>query len=109
MAEPAKSWHEVLRNNRRCSIDTRCVWEVTGQQLTCAEPADPFLSAISDYMDLDEHRQQRRDATTDKVETVSLNDLLEEHSAPSYVDDLSLDTEGTEFEILRDLDPTGTT
>ena len=35
------------------------------------------------------------------VETISLNDLLAEHSAPSNFDLLSIDTEGSEFKIFQ--------
>lgn len=101
LAEPAKIWHEDLRENRRCIVDTRCVWALSGQQLPFIEAADASLSTISDYVDADGHREQRRDSVTYPVDTVSLNDLLDEHSAPKRIDYLSLDTEGTEFEILR--------
>jgi FkbM family methyltransferase len=104
VAEPAKSWHRALRENRRCIVDTRCVWELSRQHLSFAEPVDALLSTISDYKDVDDHRELRRDSVTYLVETVSLNDLLEEHSAPTRIDYLSLDTEGTEFEILRTFD-----
>jgi FkbM family methyltransferase len=104
VAEPARAWHDVLRANRRCEVDTRCVWEYSGRTLTFAEPADPFLSTVNDYLETDGHGANRRESATYEVETVSLGDLLAEHDAPQRIDYLSVDTEGTEFEILRSFD-----
>jgi len=39
-----------------------------------------------------------------QVPTISLNDLLRRHGAPAEPDYLSIDTEGSEFAILRELD-----
>ena len=35
------------------------------------------------------------------VKTITFNDLLEKYNAPLFIDYLSLDTEGSEFEILK--------
>lgn len=104
LVEPAKAWHGELHQNRRCVIDTRCVWDRSGQQLPFTEATDTSLSTISDYVTVDGHRQHRRDSVAYLVETISLNDLLEEHSAPTRIDFMSVDTEGTEFEILNAFD-----
>lgn len=36
-----------------------------------------------------------------KVETALLNDILEKYNAPSFIEYLSIDTESTEYEILK--------
>jgi len=61
------------------------------------------LSGISDHIDC---YKQKVDANKQQiiVKTISLNDLLEKYNAPPFIEYLSLDTEGSEFEILKSLD-----
>ncbi len=59
-----------------------------------------LLSGISTY--IDRHKDTvNSNKTTINVKTLSLNDLLEKYSAPTFIEYLSLDTEGTEYEILK--------
>ncbi len=104
VAEPAKIWHQALLVNRNCSIDTRCVHDSTGSTVTFRETEVPELSVIDSLKDLDQHSQDREEAKTYPVETVTLLSLLDHHGAPSTIDYLSIDTEGSEFEILQNFD-----
>lgn len=102
VAEPARMWHRELRRNRKCHVETRCVWSASGATLRFSEAAE--LSTISDYVDSDLHAADRQGKDSYEVRTISLNDLLEEHNAPRVIDYLSIDTEGSEFEILNTFD-----
>jgi FkbM family methyltransferase len=103
LAEPARCWHSSLRENRRCYIDTNCVWGSSGSTLVFNEVEAAELSTISDYSSIDLHHQARLKGKTYSVNTLSLGDLLEKYDAPSHIDYLSIDTEGSEYEILNNL------
>lgn len=104
LAEPARCWHHDLDANRRCLIEHRCVWKASGEKLAFNEVTDPELSTLSSFSDDDFHRAARRQHQSYEVETISLNDLLLTHQAPGTVDFLSIDTEGSEFDILAAFD-----
>jgi FkbM family methyltransferase len=93
-----------LDANRRCLIEHRCVWKASGEKLPFNEVTDPELSTLSSFSDDDFHRAARRQHQNYEVETISLNDLLLTHQAPGTVDFLSIDTEGSEFDILGAFD-----
>jgi FkbM family methyltransferase len=104
LAEPAKSWHTDLRKNRGCHIEEACVWGASGQTLIFNEPAVAAIATINDYSDSDFHAKARENGTLYEVSTISLNDLLEKYEAPHEIDYLSVDTEGSEFDILSNFD-----
>ena len=114
LSEPAKVWHETLRKNRDCIIDTRCVYSVTGDQIeffeTKSEQNDfkkygPELSSLKIFHDSGDWATKVRmnNSVEYLVETVCLNDLLSQNGAPFHIGYLSIDTEGGEFEILKSL------
>lgn len=104
LAEPAKGWHAALKHNRTAAIDTRCVWSQSGVTMDFKETKLAEYSTLSSLADGDVHSEQRVEGQHYPVVTVSLNDLLKEHNAPGEIDYLSIDTEGSEFEILRSFD-----
>lgn len=104
LAEPAKCWHEALKKNRSSHIEQNCVWSVSGEKITFTEAEIPEISTISNFNDSDSHAAQRKNGKTYNVETISLNELLDKYNAPSSIDFLSIDTEGSEFKILSHFD-----
>ena len=104
LCEPSRSWHEDLKRNRSCIIDTRCVYSKTGDQVGFSENYIGELSGITDFNGDDHNGILNRTITSYQVETISLLDLLKSHSAPKHIEFLSVDTEGSEFEILNAFD-----
>lgn len=108
LAEPAKIFHDRLDKNRTCTIDHRAVTGKTGDLLKFKETnVELGLSGLVEYFhpgDRHTTNREKSDGQVYTVETVSLNDLLEQHHAPNHIEYLSIDTEGSEFEILKEFD-----
>jgi len=104
LAEPAKVWAEALTKNRKCHIDYDCVWSTSGEVLEFNEVNAAELSTISTFSGVDEHATTRTSGTKYLVTTISLLDLLKKYNAPKEIDYLSIDTEGSEFDILNAFD-----
>jgi FkbM family methyltransferase len=104
LAEPAKSYHKDLKSNRNANIETRCVWKDSTSTLTFNEINSTGLSTINEFSDSDKWKDERKLGKKYKVKTISLNKLLEDNNAPKVIDYLSIDTEGSEFEILSSFD-----
>lgn len=59
------------------------------------------LSTLDDYWNADKHAELREVIDVYPVTTVSLSDLFEFHRVPNEIDFMSIDTEGSEWDILR--------
>jgi FkbM family methyltransferase len=95
LIEPARVWHEALKSNRNVDLDFRCAWNENGKLVTFAEKASPGRSGIV---------QTATDDTevnlTYEVETVTIKRILQEKQQLEKIDFLSVDTEGSELEVL---------
>jgi FkbM family methyltransferase len=115
LAEPARCFHHSLAANRSCIIDHRCVYNQTGLEVDFLEVDQdssgplyitPELSGIARYADNGDWASPIRSdhSTSYPVETVTLQDLLAQHNAPYEIGYLSIDTEGSELDILQAFD-----
>jgi FkbM family methyltransferase len=102
LAEPNPYWHDSLFANRKCAISTECVYTKSNERITfdVVEGAAD-LSTINGYSNVDEHYRAREKSTPIIVRTITLYDLLRKNNAPTIIDYLSIDTEGSELDILN--------
>lgn len=101
LAEPNPVWHDQLYENRSYYISRKCVFNTSGRTVDFLKTLAPDLSTVKGFGDDDEHKEARKNAETIQVETISLVDLLREFDAPQNIDFMSVDTEGTEYDILN--------
>ena len=104
LAEPARCWHKSLRTHRTCQIETDCVWVDSHSTLTFNEAQSAELSTIETFAAGDLHSDDRQGGKSYQVKTISLVDLLDKYQAPKVIDYLSIDTEGSELDILSSFD-----
>lgn len=111
LSEPSPQWHTSLKENRKNSkIITKCIWTESNKKLDFFESDAGELSTLNDYLENDiksmpgNTKLRKKNGKLIKVETISLNDVIKDYfqnKAPSYI---SIDTEGSEFEILNFFD-----
>ena len=104
LAEPAQIWMKELKKNRSAHLSFECVFTESGLTLDFQESSTHTLSSLSQFSSQDLHAVQRQKGKMYKVRTITLLDLLDQFSAPKFIDFLSVDTEGSEFEILEKFD-----
>ena len=106
LVEPSKHYNKVLPLKRNAKVDYLCVSDKTGEQIEFLEVENfEGLSGIDQYAYNDIHSETRKNnGNKYMVKTISLKDLLEKHSCPKTIDYLSIDTEGSEYNILNAYD-----
>lgn len=108
LAEPDPQWHKQLKKNRpNTKIITDCIWKKTGEMIDFLSSESGVLSTINSFRFSDKESMAGNSESRNKkfnkikVNTISLNDLIKNefnNISPSYI---SIDTEGSEYEILK--------
>ena len=111
LSEPSTQWHESLKKNRKnTKILTKCIWKESGKKLDFFMSDQGELSTLKDFVESDKisiptnTEMRKKSGKTISVETISLNDVVKDYFGsicPSYI---SIDTEGSEYEILQSFD-----
>lgn len=103
--EPIPGRFDMLCKNRPNSLcSNKAVFSESNKTVIfdIANNSDLF-SGISNCIDC--HMETvNANKTQIVVQTITLNDLLEQFNAPPFIEYLSLDTEGSELEILKAVD-----
>ena len=111
LSEPSPQWHDALMKNRKnTKIITKCIWKKSREKLSFFMSDVGELSTLNDFIENDKAsipgntELRKKSGKTISVETISLNDVVKEYFnniCPSYI---SIDTEGSEYEILKSFD-----
>lgn len=104
LAEPNPVWHERLKANRKAAISESCVAARDGETVTFLATDEPELGTMAAFAPEDIHAGARHRANKISVTTISLNALLATYGAPKQIDFMSIDTEGSEYDILSAFD-----
>lgn len=102
-AEPNPAFFEKLQRNRDCITAPDCIGGQTGRTVEFIL-ADEY-GGFAEFADSDAHSNRRaayrKAGKMIELETISLDEFLKKYDAPRRIDYLSIDTEGSEFEILE--------
>lgn len=93
--------YKKLLTNRSCLCVNSAVYSVADKELTfriCKN--DRMLSGLENTID----KLRVKDYTTKKVKTETLTQILDRANAPNFIEYLSLDVEGGEYNVLRGID-----
>lgn len=111
LAEPSPQWHENLYKNRPdCEIIRDCIYSESGKEL------DFFVSDIGELSTIEEFKESDLKSMPNntkirnvfgyktKIKSLSLNYLFVKYFDSQPIDYMSVDSEGSELEILQNFD-----
>ena len=111
LSEPSPQWHSELKRNRpNANIITDCIWSESDKELDFFVSDVGALSSLNDFKESDKismpgnTRARLKNGKIVSVKTISLNQAVEKEfkfKSPSYI---SVDTEGSKYEILKVFD-----
>ena len=111
LSEPSPQWHCELKKNRpETDIITDCIWSESEKELDFFVSDVGVLSSLNDFKESDKismpgnTKARVENGKIISVKTISLNHVIEKKfkfKSPSYI---SVDTEGSEYEILKVFD-----
>jgi FkbM family methyltransferase len=99
--EPIKDDYEKLIKNRSCHCSDLAVYSNSNEELEFDIYEYNLLSGLNKHINTYSNQPIKEKII---VKTITLNDLLEKYNAPLFIEYMSIDTEGSEYEILSVFD-----
>lgn len=100
--EPIPNVFKNLQKTRSCHCENKAAFHTDNLQLNFSIAKYNLLSGITDMLDIYKSKVLENKCKI-QVETITLNTLLEKYNAPPVIEYLSIDTEGSEYEILKNI------
>jgi len=95
----------LIVNRSKSICCDKAVYNDSNQYVTFKLKNHSLLSGISSHLQKKINLNFNiKENPTIKVETISLLDLLNKYNCPSFIEYISIDTEGSELEIIRNFD-----
>ena len=101
LIEPLSLYFDSLVQNRKSLCKNYALTPSDLKQSEFLEVKSNDLSTLKGYEDNDYHSENRQKNKIIMVDSISLFSLMNNVSSPRVVDFLSLDTEGSEYDILK--------
>jgi FkbM family methyltransferase len=104
LCEPSINYYHLLQKNRNVTTDNRCVFSTSGEVLEFVDYDVGEHSSISGFSRNGQFCNGDQEKVRYQVESVTLEVLLTSRNAPKLIHFLSIDTEGSEYEILKNFE-----
>lgn len=101
LVEPLNDYFIELKKNRKVNCENYALYSDDSENARFLMTDSNDLSTLSGFENNDIHDENRKKNLEISVRTITLTHLLDNLSFPSEIDFLSLDTEGSELEILK--------
>jgi FkbM family methyltransferase len=106
LVEPNQRLFQLLQSNRpNCQHSSKCIGPADALQqpfvVGDAGGSDAYSGLLNHLPEGWYESHCRHQSKTQRVDTISLRTLLQEHECPRVIDYLSLDVEGAEYAILE--------
>ena len=105
IVEPARANLKKIVRSRSCQLSEKAAWSVSGLNLKFVETKNLELSTLDEFKNSDGNASDRISISGEYlVQTTTLTEVLSEFDFPRNFEFLSIDTEGSELEVLKGLD-----
>lgn len=98
------NYAKLCKNRPTAHCSDYAVYNTSGSSVDFDVAGSNVLSGITSHISAKWAAHIGTNKTTIKVDTITLADLLDKYNAPNFIEYLSLDTEGSEYEILKVFD-----